>query len=311
MQARRTDARIPICTIGFETGRISAHCARKTCDKKVSAVKSILLPVEHHNSANSGLAVAWQAAQMFGSTVSAIALRPVHYQVVGAEPIVAVTFPPSEQEDTEALAGAKARFDAFVKANSANNDMGAKLEWPSSAPIDDNQIASISRVYDLTVVGRPATTGDGPRMTTLEAALFDSGRPILMAPPEPKSVFGKNVVISWNQSTESARTVAFGLEMLKKADQVSVLTIEEAKVPGPNGQALCDYLNYHGIDAAELTVPSHGRKPGIAILEEADKLGCDLLFKGAYTQSRFRQMILGGPTSQILASSAVPVFMAN
>ena len=277
---------------------------------KVNAMKSILLPVEHHASAESGLAVAWQVAEMFGSRVNAIALRPVHYQVVGAEPIVAVTFPPSEQEDTEALAGAKSRFDAFVNAHPPG-DSGASLDWPSTSPIDDNQIASISRVYDLTVVGRPATTGDGPRMTTLESALFDGGRPILVAPPAAKPTFGKNVVISWNQSTESARTVAFGIGLLKKAEQVTVLTIEGVTVPGPDGAALCDYLRHHDIDAKELTVPSLGRKPGLAILEESDKLGCDLLFKGAYTQSRIRQMILGGATSQILASSALPVFMAN
>ena len=63
-------------------------------------------------------------------------------------------------------------------------------------------------------------------------------------------------------------------------------------MPGPDGAALRDYLSQHGVDAKELTVPSNGRKPGIAILEESDKLGCDLLFKGAYTQSRIRQMIL-------------------
>jgi nucleotide-binding universal stress UspA family protein len=274
-------------------------------------MKSILLPVEHHGSADSALAVAWQAAQLFGSTVSAIALRPVHYQVVGAEPIVAVTFPPSEQEDTEAFDGAKGRFDAFASDHGRTNSAGAKMEWPSTSPIDDNQIASISRIYDVTVVGRPATTGDGPRMTTLEAALFDGGRPILLAPPQPKDTFGKNVVISWNQSTESARTVAFGIEFLKKAKKVTVLTINDVTVPGPNGQALCDYLKHHGVDATELTVASSGRKPGVAILDEADKLGCDLLFKGAYTQSRIRQMILGGATSQILANATVPVFMAN
>ena len=273
-------------------------------------MKSILLPVEHHASSDSALAVAWQAAQAFGATVSAIALRPVHYQVVGAEPIVAVTFPPSEQEDTEALAGAKSRFDAFAKTHPAEQS-GAVLDWPIGSPIDDNQIASISRVYDVTVVGRPATSGDGPRMTTLESALFDGGRPILVAPPTAGATFGKKVVISWNQSTESARTVAFGIELLKQTEQVTVLTIEGVTVPGPNGQAMCDYLSHHGINAAELTVPSNGRKPGLAILEEADKLGCDLLLKGAYTQSRIRQMILGGATSQILASTTVPVFMAN
>ena len=49
----------------------------------------------------------------------------------------------------------------------------------------------------------------------------------------------------------------------------------------------------------------------LKVLEEAEKLGCDLLFKGAYTQSRLRQMILGGATSQILDQTTLPVFMAN
>lgn len=272
-------------------------------------MKSILLPLENHEPAESCLMTAWQLAQVCGSQVKCFALRPVHYQVVGAEPIVAVTFPPSEQEDGDAYEGAKRRFDTFVAAHPSKD--GARLVWGATSPIDDNQISSISRIYDLTVVGRPAHTGEGPRMTTLEAALFDSGRPILVAPPKARETFGTNVVISWNHSMESAHTVAFGIELLQKAKTVSVLTIEGVTVPGPDGAQLCDYLSVHGIDAAELTVPSHGRRPGVAILEEAEKLGCDLLFKGAYTQSRLRQMILGGATSQILDGTTVPVFMAN
>ena len=275
-------------------------------------MRSILVPVENHESAKTALTVARQTAQLFGSTISAIALRPVHYQVVGAEPIVAVTFPPSEQEDTEALEGARAIYEAFLSEHAGSGDAdGAKLSWPSDSPIDDNQIASIARVYDITVVGRPAVTGTGPRMATLEAALFDGGRPIMVVPPVAKPTFGSNVVISWNQSTESARTVAFSMPFLVKASKVTVLTVEGATVPGPDGKALRDYLAHHDVQADEITVPTDRRKPGLAILEEAEKRGCDLLIKGAYTQSRIRQMILGGPTSQILAETQVPVFMAN
>ena len=180
-------------------------------------MKSILLPVENHALAESCLKTAWQIAQRCDSQVSAYALRPVHYQVVGAEPIVAVTFPPSEQEDGEAYEGAKRHFDRFVAAHPATG--GAVMKWATTSPIDDNQISSISRIFDLTVVGRPAHTGEGPRMTTLEAALFDSGRPILVAPPKPRTTFGTNVVISWNQSMESAHTVAFGIGLLKQADK--------------------------------------------------------------------------------------------
>ena len=75
------------------------------------------------------------------------------------------------------------------------------------------------------------------------------------------------------------------------------LTVEGAVAPGPSGKELADCLAVHGIEARELTVLPGGRKPGAAILEEAQRLGADLLVKGAYTQSRLRQMIFGGATS--------------
>jgi hypothetical protein len=39
----------------------------------------------------------------------------------------------------------------------------------------------MARVYDLTALSRPGNTG----MNVFGAALFDSGRPVLMAPPTP------------------------------------------------------------------------------------------------------------------------------
>ena len=51
--------------------------------------------------------------------------------------------------------------------------------------------------------------------------------------------------------------------------------------------------------------------PGEAILAEAKAQGADLLVKGAYTQSRLRQMIFGGATSHILGAAELPVFFAH
>jgi nucleotide-binding universal stress UspA family protein len=47
------------------------------------------------------------------------------------------------------------------------------------------------------------------------------------------------------------------------------------------------------------------------VLAEAKKLGADLIVKGAYTQSRLRQMIFGGATSHLLAHSTIPILMAH
>ena len=148
-------------------------------------------------------------------------------------------------------------------------------------------------------------------MTTLEAVLFESGRPLLIAPPEAPSSLGERIVISWNCSSESARTVAYAMPLLLKAREVAVLTVEGAVSPGPSGKELADCLAAHGIEARELTALAGGRKPGEAILDEARRLGADLLVKGAYTQSRIRQMIFGGATSHILWNAELPVFMAH
>jgi nucleotide-binding universal stress UspA family protein len=58
-------------------------------------------------------------------------------------------------------------------------------------------------------------------------------------------------------------------------------------------------------------VSGRSLRAGEIILAEAASMGADLLIKGAYTQSRLRQMIFGGPTSHILSAAELPVFFAH
>lgn len=272
-------------------------------------MKSILVPVEDHATMNEVLGTAAEAARALEGQVKAVPLRPMQFQVVGAEPIVAVSFPPADQDDEDSKSKAKSLFETF----SAGLDpaLQSRLSWLDADPLDDIGLGSIARVHDLTVLGRPANDDGGARMTTLESVLFDSGRPVLIAPPKGSGSFGQNIVMSWNCSTEGARTLAFALPLLKSAKKVTVLTIEEAVVPGPTGAQVCENLQANGINAEERTISAKNKRPGAAILEEAGAIGCDLLIKSAYTQSRLRQMIFGGATSHILAYAELPVFMAN
>jgi nucleotide-binding universal stress UspA family protein len=138
-------------------------------------------------------------------------------------------------------------------------------------------------------------------MSTLEAALFESGRPILIAPPSPQPQIGTNVLITWNCSTEQARATAFAIPVLGRGTRVVVLTVVGgAGVPGPTGEQLCRYLQLNEVPTKPLTVSLEGRLTDEVILAHAKALGCDLLIKGAYTQSRLRQIIFGGTTRYIL-----------
>jgi nucleotide-binding universal stress UspA family protein len=118
------------------------------------------------------------------------------------------------------------------------------------------------------------------------------------------------VVIAWNRSTETARTVEGAMPLLARAKRIVVLEIE-GWGSGPSGSELTRSLRMHGMNAETLIIQDPANRPGEAILNEASALECDLLVKGAYTQSRLRQMFFGGATSHILANTRIPVLMAH
>jgi len=151
-------------------------------------------------------------------------------------------------------------------------------------------------------------------MATVESALFDSGRPVVIVPPsvpEPASALGETIVVSWNGSTETARAVSFAMPFLLKARRVVVLTVKGATVEGPSGEEVAATLRLHGVAATALTREDERRSPGAIILAQARELGAHLLVKGAYTQSRMRELIFGGAIRHILEHAELPVLMAH
>ena len=268
-------------------------------------MKSILLPAENSDSIKSSLVCAELLARAVDGTVEGAALRPIHVEIVAPDPIVAVTFPPADWNDAEFVAKARKTFEAHFAA------CGARYRWRAGPSIDDAGLGSLARVYDIAVIGRPSGSGAGPRMTTLESALFESGQPVLVAPPTAPGTLGENVLISWNCSTEQARATACSMPILRKAKTVTILTIEGLTVPGPSGAQCRDWLSANGITAREMSMGNGGKKPGEVLINEAKKLGADLIVKGAYTQSRLRQMIFGGATSHLLSYSNLPMLMAR
>ena len=279
-------------------------------------MKTILVPVETHDRTDSILSTALAFAGNFGSQVTGFALTPATTPFLAADVIGAsVIYEPLAEYNEESSDKARQAFEAFMGRHSVPPTQAAKdgigWTWKKDVPPGDHMVGILGRVFDITVVGRSEPRVSGPRSTTLDAALFDSGRPILIAPPNPPETIGKRVVIAWNRSTETARTVAFAMRLLKKADEVVVLAVEGSHVPGPTADDLIAYLRAHDIPSRGLSTGQSRRTAGEAILEEAKALGSDLLLKGAFTQSRLRQIIFGGATQHILTETEVPVFMAH
>jgi nucleotide-binding universal stress UspA family protein len=264
---------------------------------------------------NATLETALLLARKFDSYIEGFALRVELATAFAVGDVAAVPIQALEQDIATNEQQSRALFENFMQRQGVPRRGDAKAlssGWLDNAPEGDHFVGSHGRVFDVIVLGRPGRDPGGPRMTTLEAGLFESGRPVLIAPPSPPPQMGTNVLIAWNCSTEQARATAFAMPILKRAGRVVVLTVEGgAAVPGPTGQQLCRYLQLNDVPAKPLTVGLDGRLTGEAVLAHARTLGCDLLIKGAYTQSRLRQMIFGGTTRYILGNAELPVLMAH
>jgi nucleotide-binding universal stress UspA family protein len=265
-------------------------------------MKTLLVPSDPAVPGASAVACARLIAERMGASVEGVALRPAFAEVVAPDPIVAVSLPPTDWDEGKYIREARTIFEAGAAGSKA-------FRWRGGTAIDDGELGSLGRVYDLTVLPRPGSRGG--RVTAFEAALFDSGRPVLMAPPLAPQTLGDTILIHWNRSTETARAVAFALPLLAKAKRVQFLFVEGSSAAGPSAREAVGHLAAHGITATEKTVEAKSRNPGDVILAEAKAFGADLLIKGAYTQSRLRQMIFGGATSHILAKAELPVFFAH
>jgi nucleotide-binding universal stress UspA family protein len=286
-------------------------------------MKTVLLHLDEHDSLPSMMTTAFLVARRFGGHIEGYHVRAGVPRMVPAGPegsAIATTelIESLEREERIISRRVRERFETFMReqqvpvTSSMTPSDQPTASWQETVSPDDEALASRGRVFDLIVVGRPISGATAPKMSTLEAALFESGRPILIAPPAAPEKIGETVVIAWNGSPETARTIAFAMPFLLQASDVLVLSVEEGMVPGPLGREVAQCLVRNGIAARSKNVQCGGRGAvGTTILAECGTLGADLLVKGAYTQSRLRQMIFGGATSHILGNAELPVLMAH
>jgi nucleotide-binding universal stress UspA family protein len=278
-------------------------------------MKTILIPTEDHASMPTVLETARLIAQRFGSCMEGVAVYPAAADFVAVDPVSSLTIASVQEGDEEIERHAQRLFESFMQAHAvppAGQEPAVYSQrWVRAGAHGDAVVGSHGRLFDLIVLGRPGRAAQDPRMPPLEAALFESGRPVLIAPAAAPGVIGVNVLVAWNGSTEQTRTTAFALPLLREAKHVTVLAVEGGMTPGPTAEEFAHYLRMNAVAATAVTEAPGARTTGETILDHARTHGCDLLVKGAYTQSRLRQMVFGGATRHILASATLPVLMAH
>ncbi|NQV54608.1 MAG: universal stress protein [Rhodospirillales bacterium] len=286
--------------------------------------KIILTPIDGGEACKRALSVAMNIARQCDSHIQAIHVKADSKEAVPllgegmSGSMIEEMINLADRDADDRAAVAHKMFDDFCSANNVSvTDKpdctgGASMSWLQEEGREDERVANRGRVVDLIVMAQPANDTSQPSLLTLHAAIFETGRPVLMVPENSSGDIGKNAVIAWNGTSEAARAVAGGIPLLATADKVTVLTAEtEKSVTRIGGEELATYLKCHGITAKCEHVSPGAKSVGEAITDYCNDNGCDLLVTGAFTHSRLVQIILGGVTRHIISNAKIPVLMIH
>ena len=276
-------------------------------------MKTILLPIEDHVLIDAVMQVSLALARKFNSYIEGVAVGPDIAEFVAADfALSGVVLDDRTRRDfVDHSRGLFSDFMTAHRVERARSDLERpSYGWTGDALVSDTGVGEYGRVFDVIAVGRPGPGLRLPRKSTLEAVLFESGRPLLIAPPHPPATLGERIAIAWNGTTDTARSIALAMPLLLRAQDVVILTVPSPQ-QGPSDEQLAKNLRRHGVPARVGLIGEVANSPAAAFLETAAVLGADLVIKGGYTRSRLRQFIFGKVTSEILAESNLPVFMAH
>jgi nucleotide-binding universal stress UspA family protein len=278
-------------------------------------MKTALVACEKHDGLEAVLAATRHLMRLFQCYAEGAATITGFTEIAAMAPAGAAPVLLEMPDDSKDVAELRNTFETSMRSagmtEAGPSRGGSSFGWRSDGSLNDFAFAARARIFDLAVLARPVSGKPRPRMSLLEATLFDGGRPLLIVPPSVPSLLCERVLIGWNGSTETARIIALAMPFLVRAKEVMVLTVDDGTLMGPPGHLLATNLDANGINVSHKTVSQPGGHAGPAILSEAKSFGADLVVKGAYTTSRLRQMIFGGATSHILWNAEVPVLMAH
>jgi len=169
---------------------------------------------------------------------------------------------------------------------------------------EKSQVKLEDRIFDI-----------GLQTKNAEAAIFDSGRAVLLLPEQPKRALSgapERIAVAWDHSGRAARAVGDALPLLRRAKHVEVVTIiGEKPIGSRSGTRLIEHLARHDIEAVFAERPSHGKPIGDVLEAYAVEHEIDLLVMGAYGHSRAREFVLGGATRSVLHRPAVWTLLSH
>jgi nucleotide-binding universal stress UspA family protein len=286
-------------------------------------IKSILVPMNAVQSDQTTLDLALGLARPAGAHIRALFVRPdprdvAVYGGFGAEGVgIGRVMEQIAKDGAEYSARARKAFEAWCARNDLSTAQKvrpsdrATASWRDETGSADLIVPRLGGLSDLVVETGLYDAKLPLEQTTIEASLFGSGRPVLVAPKALPKDLNEAAVIAWNGSREANRAVEAALGLLSACKKVAIFHEPEGGRSAADPADLIEYLGWHGIAAKRVAGAKGAKSVGASLLETAARERASLLVMGGYTHGRFREMVLGGVTDHVLHHAKIPVLLAH
>jgi nucleotide-binding universal stress UspA family protein len=188
-------------------------------------------------------------------------------------------------------------------------------KWHMAIGLTEPFVTRWAHCADLVILGQRIPDHD-TGLYRPEDVILSCSRPVLVVPYAGRRPdrLGDNVLVAWNGSREAGRAVQEALPLMSTSSVVTVLLVDpEDDADIDLAEDLVAHLGRHGLHAKTQVIRYDLATLAVSdtILTQVSELDADLLVMGAYSHSRFREIILGGVTRDILRDMNVPVLMAH
>ncbi len=284
-------------------------------------ITNILAYIDGRDSAENAAEAAFQLAIRHEAHLEGLHVRadprefitnaPIYSGIETLEKFVESFDRATEQQEKKATDAFTTVRDKYgvAEAEATASRAGATANWTVIAGQPEPIVCQRARVADVCVIGAGGNKSNDSTSAIVEAALFDSGRPVLVAPPEPPQSVGGNLVIAWNRTAAAARALNAAMPLFGKAERIRLVYVDTGAKAGPSAEEAAAYVERHGFSVETETIKPGGKGVGDSLLRYSQN--ADMLVMGAYSHSRLREVVLGGVTRHVLANAQVPVLMVH
>jgi nucleotide-binding universal stress UspA family protein len=225
--------------------------------------------------------------------------------------LAAVAF--AYEDIPEAEEAAKAKVAGFEEMTRGSG-ISTEARWMTASFSGMAEIfGRIARRFDLSVVRQAEPDKATPDRLIIEAALFDSGRPVLVVPYRLRDgIKLDHILLCWDGSRSAARAAGDAIPFLRRAKVVEVVVVsDEVKNKEMPGADIAHSLARHGVkvDVKEIAAPFINEED--ALLSRAASSSADFMVMGGYGHSRLREFVLGGVTRSILSKMTIPTLLSH